>query len=164
MADDNLTLETFLIQLERARRSTGTGDFMDAVKATDVVRNMWSIIEAQKAALGKALHENKVRAECLDIASIALHRCACVSCGSVQGADKAVNEILAKLKELEPGRDGPDESRHEDARVMKELGDWPCVCGHTQNEHSGSGECQVEGCLCACYEEESEEEECPKAE
>lgn len=27
-----------------------------------------------------------------------------------------------------------------------------CVCGHEEEDHSLSGECQVEGCLCASYE------------
>lgn len=31
-----------------------------------------------------------------------------------------------------------------------------CTCGHVAGEHSGTGECQIEGCLCACYEEEEE--------
>ena len=37
--------------------------------------------------------------------------------------------------------------RREDRRVMEECGDWPCVCGHTQNEHSGSGECQADSTI-----------------
>jgi hypothetical protein len=42
------------------------------------------------------------------------------------------------------------------------MDDWieECMCGHAPDEHSESGECQVEGCGCACYEAlEPEEDE-----
>jgi hypothetical protein len=29
-----------------------------------------------------------------------------------------------------------------------------CVCGHMEEDHSGSGECQVEECICGCFEEQ----------
>ena len=33
----------------------------------------------------------------------------------------------------------------------------PCTCGHTIEEHNPrNGTCEVEGCLCACYEPEEE--------
>ena len=32
-----------------------------------------------------------------------------------------------------------------------------CTCGHIEEDHSRSGECQVKGCLCACWEPEEEE-------
>lgn len=38
-----------------------------------------------------------------------------------------------------------------------------CVCGDVFDEHSETGECQVEGCRCACFEEEEEAEEEPDA-
>ena len=33
-----------------------------------------------------------------------------------------------------------------------------CVCGHAEEEHSVTGECQVGDCLCARYDEEPEGE------
>jgi hypothetical protein len=30
--------------------------------------------------------------------------------------------------------------------------DATCICGHEEEEHGPSGACEVEGCLCACYE------------
>lgn len=27
-----------------------------------------------------------------------------------------------------------------------------CICGHEEEEHGPSGACEIEGCLCACYE------------
>ncbi len=34
-----------------------------------------------------------------------------------------------------------------------------CICGHAPEEHRNEvGECQVEGCLCAAYEEDEEED------
>lgn len=32
-----------------------------------------------------------------------------------------------------------------------------CICGHEEEDHSTTGECQVEGCRCACYEEEEDD-------
>lgn len=32
-----------------------------------------------------------------------------------------------------------------------------CVCGHPEEDHSRTGECKVDGCICGCYEEEDEE-------
>jgi hypothetical protein len=34
-----------------------------------------------------------------------------------------------------------------------------CVCGHPEEDHGPNGTCQVEGCLCAGYDEEDEDEE-----
>jgi hypothetical protein len=31
-----------------------------------------------------------------------------------------------------------------------------CICGHEEEDHSPSGACTVEGCLCACYEPSDE--------
>ena len=33
-----------------------------------------------------------------------------------------------------------------------------CVCGHIVEEHGPSGECDAEGCRCAFFEVEGEEE------
>ena len=33
-----------------------------------------------------------------------------------------------------------------------------CICGHAPEDHSASGECQISGCLCACYEQYDNEE------
>jgi hypothetical protein len=38
-----------------------------------------------------------------------------------------------------------------------------CICGHEEEEHRDGSECQVEGCLCACYEPDDYEAE-PKEE
>ena len=27
-----------------------------------------------------------------------------------------------------------------------------CICGHEEDEHRDGSECEVAGCLCACYE------------
>lgn len=27
-----------------------------------------------------------------------------------------------------------------------------CVCGHEEEDHGPSGACEIDGCLCACYE------------
>ena len=35
----------------------------------------------------------------------------------------------------------------------------PCVCGHEVEDHGTNGTCQVEGCLCAGYDEVEEDEE-----
>jgi len=32
-----------------------------------------------------------------------------------------------------------------------------CICGHAEEDHGRSRACEVEGCLCACYEEDEEE-------
>lgn len=32
-----------------------------------------------------------------------------------------------------------------------------CICYHTRDEHSKTGECQVEGCKCACFEIDEED-------
>jgi hypothetical protein len=37
-----------------------------------------------------------------------------------------------------------------------------CWCGHVVDEHSGTGECQVSGCVCACYEQDEDDEEVPR--
>jgi hypothetical protein len=30
-----------------------------------------------------------------------------------------------------------------------------CICGHAPEDHvNEKGECEVEGCLCCCYEED----------
>ena len=34
-----------------------------------------------------------------------------------------------------------------------------CTCGHAVEDHMGNGSCEIEGCLCAGYEEEENEEE-----
>ncbi len=34
-----------------------------------------------------------------------------------------------------------------------------CVCGHEEDEHSLTGECQVEKCACAAFESEEDEDE-----
>ena len=35
-----------------------------------------------------------------------------------------------------------------------------CLCGHSEEEHyNRSRSCEMEGCLCACYEDEDEWEE-----
>ncbi len=35
-----------------------------------------------------------------------------------------------------------------------------CICGHEEEDHRlGYGECQVEGCLCAAYEPEEQEDD-----
>jgi hypothetical protein len=35
-----------------------------------------------------------------------------------------------------------------------------CICGHGHDEHQNEyGECEHEGCLCACYEEDDEDDE-----
>ncbi len=34
--------------------------------------------------------------------------------------------------------------------------DYPCTCGHVEDEHSDTGECEIEGCLCACFEPDDE--------
>ena len=31
-----------------------------------------------------------------------------------------------------------------------------CISGHEEEDHRDGSECQVEGCLCACYEPEME--------
>jgi len=33
-----------------------------------------------------------------------------------------------------------------------------CICGHEEEDHR-LGECQVEGCLCACYEPDDYDDE-----
>lgn len=33
-----------------------------------------------------------------------------------------------------------------------------CICGDAPEDHSETGECQVPGCACACYEEDDGEE------
>lgn len=35
------------------------------------------------------------------------------------------------------------------------LMDEPCVCGHEEDEHDLTGECQVDECPCIAYEPES---------
>ena len=36
-----------------------------------------------------------------------------------------------------------------------------CVCGHVEDEHRDNGTCDVEGCLCAGWEEDDEPEVAP---
>lgn len=53
-----------------------------------------------------------------------------------------------------------------DSRMRNELDNWItghygedqiqngiCTCGHVEEDHTETDECQVPGCLCACYEE-----------
>ena len=35
---------------------------------------------------------------------------------------------------------------------IDEASEVACACCHVRDEHSRSGECQVDGCLCACFE------------
>ncbi len=37
--------------------------------------------------------------------------------------------------------------------------DGVCICGHGVEAHGANGTCQVEGCLCAGYEEVEEDTE-----
>jgi len=45
------------------------------------------------------------------------------------------------------------------AKNRKEVRRLSCVCGHEEEDHSSSGECQVVGCVCACYEEDEPPED-----
>jgi len=50
--------------------------------------------------------------------------------------------------------------RDQDGARAIDLAAWLglCICGHAEEDHGQSGACQVDGCLCACFETYDAEE------
>lgn len=46
----------------------------------------------------------------------------------------------------------------EDRAPVNPEPDALCVCGHVNDEHGPSGACDIEGCLCGCFEMEGDTE------
>ena len=99
--DGNLTLDTFIAQVYDID-FVGTGPreaHESRVKVIRIVQHLWELLEASHRMLMKALHENRIHAEALEIALNGIE-----SWGGDWGGDRwriTLKEARAKLAELE---------------------------------------------------------------